>query len=69
MDLVDDLGREGQAAPALRRLAEMAINVPHCAQAGFGSLADVALAVAIADTDVHEPYDTQLRIVVNRNWP
>ena len=69
MHLVDDLRREGQATPALGRFAEMAIDLPGAPQAGLGSLTDVALAVAIADTDVHERYDTQLRIVVNRNWP
>jgi len=43
----------------------MTINLADAAQAGFGGLADVPLAVAMANTNVHGYHDTQLRIIVN----
>ena len=67
MDLVDDLGRDDEATPALRWFAKVPIDFARAAQAHFGGLADIALAMPMADAYIHAAYDTQLRIVVNCN--
>jgi hypothetical protein len=53
VNFVDDLCRDDQAAAALRRFAEVAVDVAGTAQAALGGLADIALAVAMADAYVH----------------
>jgi hypothetical protein len=65
VDLFDHLRGDSQASPALRRFPEMAIDLARAPKPGLGGLTDVALAVAIANADVHGRKDTQLRLIVN----
>lgn len=67
MHLVDELGRDLEAATAARWLAEMAVDFAGAPQPLLGRLADVAVAMPIADTYVHDTHLTQTRMIVNTN--
>lgn len=61
----DDLRRKVEAAAALRRLTEVAIDRLRAANPRFGDGTNVAVAVAIANADVHESGSLQrMRIIV-----
>jgi hypothetical protein len=69
MDFVHETGGEREAAPAPRRLAELAVNLARTTQALGRDGTNLAIPMTVADAHVHGAHYIRMRMIVNCEGP